>query len=114
MRSREYASAASYAACATPTAGRDVDPADLQRAEHLFQAAALLAAEQVLLRYPHADEGQLTGLRPLVPQFGEIPSDGETGRRRVDEQHRQLSVLGLDQDREHAGDPRVGDPGLRA
>ena len=56
-------------------AGRDVDAAGLERAEHLLQALALDAADQVLDRDAHVDERDLAGLGALVAELREVLAD---------------------------------------
>ena len=56
-------------------AGRDVDAAGLERAEHLLQALALDAADEVLDRDAHVDERDLAGLGALVAELREVLAD---------------------------------------
>ena len=71
--------------------GGDVDPARLQRGEHLLQAAALGAAEQVRGGHPDVVEHQLAGLRAAVAELGQVPA-----------RPRSPAVAGVDQQHRHA------------
>src|SRR4029078_9490842 len=61
-------------------AGRDVDPADLERVHHLREAsveAGLLATEDVLGRTAVAVEDELGGLDALVAELADLRRDVE-------------------------------------
>ncbi len=101
-------------------AGRDVNPADLQRGQHLLQAAPLLAAKQRRPWHPNLVQHDLAGFRAVVAELGQVAHDLKTWRAGRDEKHRHAAMrryrvgVGLGQNRQRIGVAGIGDPHLPA
>src|SRR3546814_14175900 len=67
-------------------ARRDVDPPQLQPAERVAQAEALLAADQVGGRDAVVVEDQFGGIDALVAELPQLAADGAARHLRRDEQ----------------------------